>query len=233
MSEGIGKTGSAQSARSRGCIIAPSRPHWHEPAVWGGPAVIVAFCGILLGVGVPASHWLAYQRVAIEHGQWWRLLSGNFVHLGTWHFAFNALSLGLWLFLYPSRLTAIDWGLRLLVLGLGVGLGLYFFVPDVGTYVGLSGIIYGLFLLDLGREALVEADRFALLCVIFVIVRVGWEAINGAPAYESHLLGGPVVTASHFCGMAAAVLYGAAGLWRQWRVSRTTGASFRILGRER
>src|SRR3546814_17420864 len=47
--------------------------------------------------------------------------------------------------LLPARI----WLLRLFVISLGMGLCLFFFVPDLTRYVGMSGVINGLFVLGL------------------------------------------------------------------------------------
>jgi len=183
---------------------------WSSRDIWVGPTAIIVASGALLLAGSSIARLLAFDRPAITSGQWWRLCTGNRVHLGFWHYFLNALSLLLWIGVCPQRLRPSDWLLRLLVIGTGLGLGLYFFDPELQDYVGLSGFIYGVFLLDLGNDTLRRRDGFAGLCLIFLVVRVGYETIEGAPAYELELIGGQVVAASHIWGMVAAVIYGLA-----------------------
>src|ERR1700758_2795528 len=116
-----------------------------SPLVWGAPAVLAALCIATMLGGQPWMLALQYDRSAIAAGQWWRLLSCNFVHLGFWHLAFNLASLVLLVLLCPERLPAWAWLLRVLALGLGMSLGLYYLSPQLPTYVGLSGMVYGLF----------------------------------------------------------------------------------------
>jgi rhomboid family GlyGly-CTERM serine protease len=194
-----------------------SEPSLSSPAVWVPPALLSAVTGLLLLGGDTALHWLRYDRAAVAAGEWWRLLSGNLVHLGWWHWFFNVLSLVLLVLLCPERLAALEWLRRLLVLGLGMSLGLYFLSPGVQTYVGLSGLIYGLFVLGLGRQAL-RRDEIAMVCLAFLAVRIGWELVEGASAAETRLLGGQVVAISHLYGVLSALLYGLAA-WGWGKVS--------------
>lgn len=180
-----------------------------HPSAWLGPAVLAGGSLVLLLIGTPALDLLRYQRAAVDAGQWWRLLSCNFVHLGFWHWLFNALSLVLLVALCPEPLSARAWIGRTLVLSLGVGAGIHWWSPQLATYVGLSGMIYGLFLLGLGRQAL-HGDKIAWACLVFLAGRVAWEFLVGAPASEERLLGGKVVPQSHLFGMLAAMAYAAA-----------------------
>lgn len=202
------------------------------PATWGGPLAWLVIAGVLLLVHPWAVRELAFVRPAIATGQWWRLVTGNFVHLGFWHLFLDALGLVLWIALCGTRVSISGWCARTLVLALGVGLGLYCFAPHVVGYVGLSGMIYGLFVLDLGHDALVEADRFAALCVVVIAGRVAWAMAGGTPAWEARLMGGQVIPAAHVCGMVTAALYLAGSLlaiaWQQ----RRTGGKFRFLGKD-
>ncbi|GAC1624829.1 MAG: rhombosortase [Nevskia sp.] len=188
-------------------IIAEDSPR--SAHVWLPPAVLVAVSTLLECLGSGVNRALRYDRLAVDQGQWWRLLSANFVHLGWWHLFLNALSLALLVALCPERLSPFEWLRRVLLVGLGMTLGLHLFVPALNTYVGLSGLIYGLFLLGLGRQA-VARDGIAVACLVFLACRIIWELTIGAPESEQQLIGGGVVAESHLCGVIAAGLYGLA-----------------------
>jgi rhomboid family GlyGly-CTERM serine protease len=183
-----------------------SEPSASSPAVWGPPALLSALCAVLMLGGDTPLRLLRYDRAAIAAGQWWRLLSDNLVHLGWWHLLFNVLSLVLLVLLCPERLAPLEWLRRLLLVGLGMSLGLYFLSPGIQTYVGLSGLVYGLFVLGLGRQAL-RKDEIAVACLVFLAARIGWELVMGASASETRLIGGKVVAESHLYGVCSALLY--------------------------
>ena len=197
-----------------------SEPSPSSPAVWLPPALLSAVCGLLMLGGTTLADLLRYDRAAIAAGQWWRLLSGSLVHLGWWHWLFNVLSLALLVLLCPERLSPLEWLRRLAALGLGMSLGLYFLSPGIQTYVGLSGPVYGLFVLGLGRQAL-RRDDIAIACLVFLAARIGWELVMGASASETRLIGGQVVAVSHLYGVGSALLYALAVYgWRRVRRTR-------------
>jgi rhomboid family GlyGly-CTERM serine protease len=177
--------------------------------VWLPPAVLVAISFLLQCGGEPLAAYLRYERSGIDHGQLWRLITGNLVHLGYWHLFLNALSVALLVALCPERASPVEWLKRVVLIGLGMSVGLYFFVPTLDTYVGLSGLVYGLFAYGFARQAL-QRDRIAIGALIFVAARIAWELIVGAPDSEQRLIGGGVAAESHLYGVIAAFLYGLA-----------------------
>lgn len=202
-----------------------------DSSIWAAPTVWAALAGLLWLVGDGARDALAFSRPLIAQGEWWRLATCNFVHLGGWHLLLDVLGLLLWAWLCRVRVGVAGWLLRTICLALGVGLGLYLFVPGVVGYVGLSGMIYGLLALDLGRDAIVDRDGFAAFCVAAIVARVAWAMSAPTPAWERALIGGDVIGAAHVCGMVAGMLYTAVALGGQWFRHCRTGSHFRILGR--
>lgn len=183
-----------------------AEPSPSSPRVWGPPAALSLLCLLLTLAGPQLTQFLRYDRAAVAAGEWWRLFSGNLVHLGYWHLLLNVLSLVLLVLLCPERLSPAEWLRRLLLIGTGMSLCLYFFAPAVLTYVGLSGLVYGLFALGLGRQAL-RRDEIAIVCLVFLAARITWELVMGAPASETELIGGGVVAESHLYGICSALVY--------------------------
>jgi hypothetical protein len=67
-------------------------------------------------------------------------------------------------------------------------------------------LIYGLFVLGLGRQALTR-DRIAIACLVFLVARITWEMVVGAPKSETDLIGGGVLAESHVYGICSALAY--------------------------
>lgn len=186
-------------------------------AAWLPPLLLAAVSALLQAAGANVNEALRYERVAVEGGEWWRLVTANLVHLGWWHWFLNALSLGLLVLLCPEPARPSEWLVRVLTIGAGMSLGLHLLVPALGIYVGLSGLVYGLFALGFGRQ-IAAGDRFAIACLAFLAARIVWELVWGAPQSEQDLIGGAVVAESHLTGVIAAALYGVAtGAFRRPR----------------
>ncbi len=83
--------------------------------------------------------WMPYERIPIENGQLWRLLSGNFIHLGWGHLILNGCGLLVIAWLFAEERRPTQWGSDLLICSLATGIGLYFFNPEIFWCVGLIG----------------------------------------------------------------------------------------------
>lgn len=169
-----------------------------------GLAVLIIVSEIL---GEPARVWLAYDRAGIASGQLWRVFTSGLVHLGAYHAALNLAGLAALLVLCPERPSSGEWLRRLALISIGTSAGLYGFMPQLDRYVGLSGVLHGLFLLGLWPMVR-RRDLIATGCLLYLIGKLAWELLVGVPLSDEQAIGGRVVTASHLFGTLAAVAYG-------------------------
>jgi rhomboid family GlyGly-CTERM serine protease len=174
---------------------------------WAAPLALMGLLLLTELLGNSGREWLRYDRSLIGAGEWWRLLTGSFVHLGWWHLFLNEMGLAVLVLLCPQPLSFAVWARRLLLLSVGMSLGLYLFVPQLGFYVGMSGVIHGLFLLGLMPQVL-KKDLIALGCLLYLFGKLGWEIYSGAPVSDEQALGGSVVLESHLFGTLSALAYG-------------------------
>lgn len=174
---------------------------------WIAPLTLMALLLLTELLGESGRYWLRYDRGLIEAGEWWRLITGSFVHLGWWHLFLNEMGLAVLVVLCPQPLSFAVWTRRLLILSLGMSLGLYVFVPELASYVGMSGVIHGLFVLGLVPQVL-KKDLIAVGCLLYLLGKLGWELFSGAPVSDETALGGRVVLESHLFGTLTAFVYG-------------------------
>lgn len=178
-------------------------PHAH----WLVPAVIAAVAMVAWLAGGDAQSPWRYERSAILDGEWLRLLTGQFLHLGGAHLALNLAGLALVWWLVGPNASWREWLFCCGVTMLAVGGGLLVFAPQVEWYVGLSGLLHGLLAAGalLGRRG----DWWILL---LVAIKLGWEHWAGPSAGE--WLGGATIIQAHLYGagggaLAALALHGA------------------------
>lgn len=149
---------------------------------------------------------LQYSRQAIGEGQWWRFITGNFVHLSWRHFAMNIIALGAIYALYPNNLNAKSWLLVLLLCALSVTLGIWIFSPDIHWYVGLSGALHGLLVTLLIIDYVEHKHVLNILLLLGVIAKLIWEGMMGPMPGSESTAGGPIVVQAHLYGFVGGVL---------------------------
>ena len=149
--------------------------------------------------GEVATHWLRYDRTAILDGEWWRLISGNLVHLGWTHLLLNLAGLILVWLLFHHTLNTRNWIVVTLSSALAVGGGLLLFDPDLQWYVGLSGALHGLFAAGI-VAALFSGKRAEWLLLILFVAKLTWEQTVGSLPGTAELAGGPVIVDAHLYG---------------------------------
>ncbi|WP_368163904.1 rhombosortase [Aeromonas sp. R6-2] len=161
---------------------------------------------LLLWLSVP-SDALSFQREAIAHGQWWRIITGNLVHTNGWHLSLNLV--GLWLLaqIFHDELNS---RCLLTVLGLcalGVTLGIWLWCPQTQWYMGLSGALHGLFAWGVVQELGRRRSAGLLLIGLLLKLYIDWQGgDSGGPS--AALIGARVHVESHLIGAMAGLLLG-------------------------
>ena len=170
------------------------------------PFLLTAGLAILLQLGGPDSVALfRFDRADVAPGQLWRVMTGNFLHLGVAHLLMNLAGLALLGIAGRNLFSGYQWAIILLFSLLGTGVGLYFLSPGITWYVGLSGVLHGL-ILALCVALIAHQPRIALGIAVVVVGKLLWEQWQGAIPLTSQLAGGTVVVDAHLYGSLAGVL---------------------------
>lgn len=165
--------------------------------------VIIAASAIGIAIaGEQTQALLRYQREAIFAGEWWRLFTGHLVHLGNTHTVMNVLGLALvWGLLWQS-LTPLQWLFVTLGSAGGIGLGLLWLNPELAWYVGLSGLLHGLFVAGVLADML-RGGRREVLLLAAIAVKLMYEQFSGPLPGTAEFADGPVVVDAHLYGAIA------------------------------
>lgn len=163
---------------------------------------------LLFSFFLQASGWVdawRYDRSQVEQGAYWLILSGNLVHLNWSHWGLNIAGLGIVAYFFSGYASTGQWLMVLLVSAMSVGIGISWLNPDIQYYVGLSGVLHGLFIFG----ALREIRKYPLsgyVLLIVLLAKLIWELVNGALPGSEELTGGRVLTDAHFYGAVAGFL---------------------------
>jgi membrane associated rhomboid family serine protease len=191
-------------------VVSPSRPSWSVAALVG--AIALAFVPAHLFSVLPQERWLELADWILQHGQlsqaalhgeWWRLLSYQFLHADIFHVGLNLLVL--WIF----GLQAVE------IFGPWLFLGLFFATGVLGGVaqlelapasqaIGASGAVLGVFgavITGIWRSTVlppaVRKDRVARLLTVAAMQFV-----------LDQLFASQIAVFVHAAGMAAGALLG-------------------------
>ncbi len=106
------------------------------------------------------------------------------------------------------------------MLAVGVGILLWWWSPNVSSYVGLSGVLYGLFVLGLLPQAC-RGDHLAVLALAATVAWMAWQWSAAPLVEEERLIGGRIIGIAHVYGFGLG-LAGAAAGWG-WRRAQKGG----------
>lgn len=143
------------------------------------------------------SQWLAYDKQAIQNNQWWRLLTGHFLHTNTQHLILNLSGLIL-LWALHGQYYSPRWITLFLLLCSGTSVGIYF-ASELTWYVGLSGALHGLFILGAYFD-IVYKLKSGWLLMIGIWSKVIYEQLFGASHQISILIEANVAIDAHLYG---------------------------------
>ena len=148
---------------------------------------------------------LVFYRTAIDMGQWWLIISGNFVHSNYPHLFLNLAGLLIFGLLFFDNISLKTFIISTIILSGFVGLGLYLFDSELQKYYGFSGVLYGLFLIG-ATSTLLAKDWFTgITIIIFIIGKIIWDLIYGGSNSSAALIGIPVAVHAHLYGAFGAI----------------------------
>ena len=167
------------------------------------PYIIIGIIILIQLTDADTKQWLQYSYEGVQHGEYWRLLTAHFVHLGWTHLILNVISLLLIWGLMPTNLTTLYLVRVILFCGIGISLGLLIFSPEVTWYVGFSGILHGLLAVIAWQQIRIFQGKILL---ILLIIKLIWEQCYGALPTTADFTGGNVIVDAHLYGMIMGLL---------------------------
>lgn len=152
-----------------------------------------------------------YQHDLITQGQLWRLLSGHFFHTNGVHLLLNLSGLLLLWALHGQFYTIKNYSLLFLSSAIICSLGLYFLSPNIQQYVGLSGVLHGIFVFGAIKD-IADNDKTGYFLFIGVWLKVAHEQYYGASQDVASLIEANVAIDAHLWGAVGGLLFSCAYL---------------------
>jgi len=163
---------------------------------------------------------LIYDNQLIQHGDFWRILTGHFLHTNNVHLLLNSAAIILLWALHGQFYTIKSYLFVFIFCALVTSFGLYFYSPELIRYVGLSGILHGIFIwgacLDIKNK-----DKTGYLLLFGAIIKILHEQIFGASKEVAELINANVAIDAHLWGaIAGLIAFLLINLVNNYRVTR-------------
>ncbi len=170
------------------------------------PLIWIVFTAGLQWIGKPI---FRFEHDVLSNFEFWRLLTGHWVHLNWTHWLLNNLGL-----LVLVAITRVHWRISfwvkvIIIHSLIISIAFLILNSELNWYVGFSGVLYGLFMLAALLN--LKKDKFmSLLLMGIVFTKIAAEQFIGSEISTEALLGAPVIVDAHaygmLCGLALGVL---------------------------
>lgn len=178
--------------------------------------VLIGLLTLIYLLPEPLRLAIAWDREAIDAGQSWRLVTGQFVHLAGGHLLMNVLGIGLAWLLFAEHLPGWRYLLVVVIVATGASIGMYAFAPQVHHYAGFSGALYGMFawgaVQDIRRKV-----ALGWLVLVVVVAKASYEQWAG-PVPLGGRAPDNLAVAAHFFGVITGLVL-AAGQWCRARLA--------------
>ena len=146
---------------------------------------------------------LRYDSRLISEFQLWRLLTGHWVHANWAHFGLNMSGLALCQGLTAVRWSHWQWLSRIVLLSAGVSALFFALQPELGWYVGFSGVLFGLFVMA-AVETLREQRLMSTVILAVILLKIIFEQWSSVNITSAQWIGVPVFIDAHLYGVSIA-----------------------------
>ncbi len=162
------------------------------------PLLCAAFVLILAALGPDVRNALKLDLQLTDQGQWWRIFSAHWVHLGWPHSLLNAGGFALVAWMHP-RGHWLMWLGFYCVASVCIS-SFLLFDSTISSYVGASGVLHGLLILAAFYSYWLEPWRKALM-ILAILAKLVWEQTTWySDKGVSAMIGGNVAVDAHFIG---------------------------------
>jgi rhomboid family GlyGly-CTERM serine protease len=172
--------------------------------------LVCALLVLLSLLGEKITLALRYERYAVLHGEYWRLLTAHLVHGSVRHLLLNLAGLGLIATLFARDFRPMQWIAIWATSTLAIDVGFVWFEPQLEWYVGLSGVLHGTLAAGAVTWWRTESKPLAIALSAILLGKLAWEQTYGALPLSGDL---PVVVNAHLYGAMGGVVAGLALWW--------------------
>jgi len=171
------------------------------------PLFVILLSSIAYFFDDTLSSTFIYQRDLVENGEFWRIFTGHIFHTNGYHFLLNISAVSLLWALHGQFYNPRIYLLLLISSAVTSSIGVHFFSQDIHQYVGLSGVLHGLFVWGAFMD-IKHKDKTGYILLIGVFVKILHEQFYGASEDIAQLISASVAINAHLWGALGGLIIG-------------------------
>ena len=148
---------------------------------------------------------LRYQQSWYVENEWWRALTAHWVHVGWVHLLLNAAGFAIAIGIARPNWQIRLWFAYLLSIAIFISLMFSWLNPELGWYVGFSGVLFGVYIVA-SVQLFKSEPVVAVLLFGIVAGKVVLEQFSNFDVGSSDLIGAPVIVDAHLYGLIGGLL---------------------------
>jgi len=163
------------------------------------PFFVILSLIIITLVGQKFAPIFLYDRSLILNGEYWRILTCHFVHTGWNHLFLNLTASMLVFSLFFHLYSPLGWLIGAAFCMIGISLSFLLFCPNLEWYIGLSGLLHGLFVMGIIGE-IRKGNILFCLGLLAVTTKLTLEYFIGPSNITNQFINAIVITNAHLSG---------------------------------
>ncbi len=178
------------------------------------PYVVIGIISTVLMIIYNVSDWAnindslwVFERTHIKNGELWRLITGHFLHTNVYHFVMNIIGLVLLCLLHGEYASTRTFAFNVVILCVATSIAIYFFSENIIWYVGLSGILHGIFAWGVIIDIKLKRKSGYIL-LVGLIIKLFDEQFLESSTFMANLIEANVAVDAHLYGAVAGLILG-------------------------
>lgn len=163
------------------------------------PLIVFIIASLIYVLPEALSDSLIYNRDSIITGEYWRFFTGHFVHTNFNHLLLNLTGLTMLWALHGDHYTHKSYCLCFIICAAFCSIGIFYFDPQMIRYVGLSGVLHGIFVWGAIKD-IQKGWQSGYLLFFGVWGKIIYEQAFGASADVEALINAHVAIDAHLWG---------------------------------
>jgi rhomboid family GlyGly-CTERM serine protease len=160
----------------------------------------------LMAIGQQFTDSFQYDRLSIANGEYWRIITCHFCHIGWKHLLLNLIGFIFIILFFFHIYPLVKWFYATIFCSVFIGLGFLILMPELDWYMGLSGLLHSFLVIGLVGE-IKRGRKLYYVGLLVVLLKVVMEKYVGPSIYTRQFLEFTVIADAHVLGALSGLMF--------------------------